>query len=149
MITVASQMGDEGINDAAWAGCEEASDKEGVDIRCLESANKQELASNLISAGNDDAKVAVIVGNPGDEAIKKAAKKYPDTKYLVLESAVSGEDNLGSISFHEEQTGFLTGVVPEPVAARITGTVPVPTIGIGAKARCATQIGRASCRERV
>lgn len=125
MITVASQMGDEGINDAAWAGCEEASDEEGVDIRCLESANKQELASNLISAGNDDAKVAVIVGVPGDEAIKKAAKKYPDTKYLVLESAVSGEDNLGSISFHEEQTGFLAGVA----AATTTKTNTVGFLG--------------------
>ena len=31
-------------------------------------------------------------------------------------------------------------MVPEPVAARITGTVPVPTIGIGAGARCDGQV---------
>ena len=125
MITVAGQMGDEGINDAAWAGCEEASDEEGVDIRCLESATKQTLSDNLISAGNDDAKMAVVVGNPGDELIKKAAKKYPNTKYLVLESTVAGDDNLGSVAFHEEQTGFLAGVA----AAMTTKTNTVGFLG--------------------
>ncbi|MDD5986816.1 MAG: BMP family ABC transporter substrate-binding protein [Eubacteriales bacterium] len=110
MITVASTMGDEGLNDDGWAGCEKASDKKDVDIRCLESSDKAALQDNLVTAGNDGASIAVVMGGSQQKAVEKAAVQFPDTNFLVVEGSISNDKNLGSICFHEEQSGFLAGV---------------------------------------
>lgn len=126
MITVSSSMGDEGINDAGWSGFEKASEKEDMSIRCLESKDPASFRENLSAAGNDNAKIAVIIGDGGEKTIKKAAEKYKDTNFLVVEGNLKNGSNIGSLSFHEEESGFLAGTA----AALSTKSGTVGFLGI-------------------
>lgn len=124
LVTNGSNMGDKGFNDAGWAGCEKAKEKNDIDIRCLETEKASEFESNLESAGNDGAALVVIMGAAGSETVKRVAKNYPDTDFLVIDGGYSGK-NIAGISFKEQEASFLAGVA----AASVTKSGTIGFIG--------------------
>lgn len=124
LVTNTGTMGDKSFNDAGWSGCEKAKEDNDIDIRCLETENSDELEANLQSAGNDGAKLAVVMGSGNKETIDREAKNYPDTDFLIVDGKKSG-DNVAGITFREEQGAFLAGIA----AASTTKTKTVGFIG--------------------
>lgn len=124
MISDTAGLGDQGLNDIVWAGCEKASKKKDVDIRCLESGSREEYIKNMETAVQEDAVVIVCAGSDLTDATKATATAYPKTKFILVGGQLN-MDNVTCLSFQEQEAGFLAGIA----AARTSTTKKIGFIG--------------------
>ncbi|MCD6404812.1 MAG: BMP family ABC transporter substrate-binding protein [Planctomycetes bacterium] len=110
MVTDVAGLGDQGFNDAAWAGVKRAAKEFALPIDVIQSRDQADYVANL-SAAAERAKVVVSVGFIIADAVKRVAPKYPDTHFIQIEGTVSGPPNVHSYGFKSQEAGFLAGVV--------------------------------------
>lgn len=120
MVSDTAGLGDQGLNDLVWAGCEKASREEDVDIRCLESESKKDYERNIKTAVQEDAAVIVCAGAGLTDATRAMAMEYPDARFILVGGAPdvdesedeeeSKPENVTCLYFHEEEAAFLAGV---------------------------------------
>lgn len=110
MVTDVAGLGDQGFNDAAWAGVQRAAAEFALPIQIIQSREQADYVANL-SAAAESAKVVVSVGFIIADAVKRVAPEYPATFFLQIEGAVTGLPNVASYDFKSEEAGFLAGVV--------------------------------------
>ncbi|MEG0292558.1 MAG: BMP family ABC transporter substrate-binding protein [Anaerovoracaceae bacterium] len=109
MLTGVAGIGDQSFNDSIWASLEKAQEETEVEIRCIESKDKRDFKSNIKIAAQDNPALVVCVGSEYRTVLNKVAEKYKDTKFLLVDDETVGE-NVSSISFAENESGFLAGV---------------------------------------
>ncbi|KEZ53430.1 BMP family lipoprotein [Metabacillus indicus] len=117
-------LGDQSFSDSAFAGLVKSRDELGIlfDYRELEKTGSYEKGiTELVEEGND---LVVGLGFMVQEDLEKAAKKYPDQQFLLID-AVSESENITSVTFKEDEGSFLAGVV----AAMATKTNTIGFIG--------------------
>lgn len=103
-------LGDQSFSDAGFAGLEKARDELGVifDYKELsETGDYVKGLSQLAEEGND---IVIGLGFMVQESIEEVAKKYPKTKFLLIDS-VSDLENVYSVTFKEEEGSYLIGLV--------------------------------------
>jgi len=110
MVTDVAGLGDQGFNDAAWAGVERAGTEAGVTADIIQSREQADYLSNLATAA-ERADVVVAVGFIIADSVKRAAPKYPDTYFIQIEGVVGDAPNVVSFDFKSQEGGFLAGVV--------------------------------------
>ena len=119
-------VNDESFNQGAWEGALKASQELGVDVSYLESNSDADYIQNIETAIDQEADLVVGVGFQVGNAILEAAKAYPEQSFAAIDSTYEEElDNLRSITFNEEEAGYLTGLI----AAKMTKTNVVGWIG--------------------
>jgi len=101
--------GDQGFNDAAWAGVERAAAEMGFDVRDVQSRQEADYQAD-IEAAADAADIVVSVGALFMEHVAKAAAGKPDRKFIHIEGVVNAP-NVRVYNFRSEHGGFLVGVV--------------------------------------
>jgi basic membrane protein A len=126
-VTDVGQVDDGGFNQSAWEGAQLAAKELGAPTpKYLVPNGTQDYGPDIQTFADQGYNVIVTVGfNMADET-GKAAVKYPNIKFIGVDE---GQDpaaikaNLTGLVFHEEQSGFLAGVL----AARLSksGTVGV------------------------
>ena len=117
---------DESFNQGAWEGAQKASQELGVDVSYLESNSDADYIQNIETAIDQEADLVVGVGFQVGNAILEAAKAYPEQSFAAIDSTYEEElDNLRSITFNEEEAGYLTGLI----AAKMTKTNTIGWIG--------------------
>jgi len=103
--------GDKSFNDSADAGLTKAATDFGVTTKELEpnsgGTNREELLTLLASQGYNP---VIAVGFSFDAAVKKIAKKYPDTSFAIIDDVID-LPNVASLIFAAEQSSFLVGAV--------------------------------------
>ncbi|MBM7659796.1 basic membrane protein A [Bacillus mesophilus] len=117
-------LGDQSFSDAAFHGLMKARDELNIlfDYRELsETETYEQGLTELVEAEND---VVVGLGFMVQEDIEKVAQKYPEQKFILIDS-VSELDNITSITFKEDEGSFLAGVA----AALATKTNKLGFIG--------------------
>ena len=119
-------VNDESFNQGAWEGALKASEELGVEVSYLESNSDADYIQNIETAIDQEADLIVGVGFQVGNAILEAAKAYPEQSFAAIDSTYKEElDNLRSITFNEEEAGYLTGLV----AGKMTKTNTIGWIG--------------------
>ena len=119
-------VNDESFNQGAWEGALKASEELEVEVSYLESNSDADYIQNIETAIDQEADLVVGVGFQVGNAILEAAKAYPEQSFAAIDSTYEEElDNLRSITFNEEEAGYLTGLI----AAKMTKTNTIGWIG--------------------
>lgn len=119
MVCSAKTVDDKSFNQATWEGLQRASEELGVEVKYLIPAGNtvaQFMAEidNLYDAGY---RMIVTPGFEFSTTIYEAQTKYPDCKFVILDSAPQAEgddkptitDNTAAIDYAAEQAGFVAG----------------------------------------
>lgn len=124
MVTDTGGVNDKSFNQGTYEGIEKFIAENGGKASYIESKSENDFIPNLnaMAAKND---VVVASGFLFEEALKESTAKNPDTKFVGIDVAIEGIDNLNSIVFAEEEAGYLAGVT----AALTTKTNKVGFIG--------------------
>lgn len=123
MVTDTAGLGDQNFNDLANKGGTQAATELGVDWRVIESVDQAAYVPNL-TAGAEQGQLVVGVGFLLTDAVTEVAAQFPDKSFQIIDSVSEG-DNVQSVLFHEEQIGFLAGVV----AGKMTKTNKLGVVG--------------------
>lgn len=110
MVTNSSGLGDGGFNDMAWAGLQRAEKELGSEIAVIESTEAAQLAPNVAAAAEQGYDVVVCVGFLFIDVLKEIAPQYPDTKFIMIDGAVEG-DNVYSFIFDVKESSYLAGAL--------------------------------------
>ena len=126
MITDTGGVNDESFNQSAWKGLQDLKAEYGdkVEVKYLESKQDADYVPNVETFVDDEYDLIVGVGYKLEDAIKKASKDYPEKQFAIIDSVIEG-DNVNSLTFEDNVSGFLTGLV----AGRMTETGKVAFIG--------------------
>jgi len=107
----------QGINNEAWLALEDA--KSGgllAKIERIETVDSRDRAANIATFGDAGYDIVVTVGASISDETSAAARHYPRTAFIGVEQAQQTEiPNLAGLVFHEEQSGFLAGVLADSV----------------------------------
>lgn len=120
MVTDAGTIDDKSFNQGTWEGVVEACKDFGYEPKYLKPAGTTDAdymteITNLVDSGY---KLIVCPGFKFEATIFAAQDKYPDVKFVLIDgtphsadySEFRQEDNVVSIFYAEEQSGFLAGV---------------------------------------
>lgn len=119
LITDKGNIDDKSFNQGSWEGVVEFAKREGIShtyIKPEDASNDGYLAA-IDLAVQGGAKVIVTPGYLFEVAIYEAQQKYPDVKFILLDGAPHPaddytpdiKDNVASIMYAEEESGYLAG----------------------------------------
>lgn len=116
MVTDQAGLGDQGFNDLAFAGLEQAAAEIGGEPQVIESNEQAQYVANLQQAADLDADMVVGVGFLIADAVAEAATANPDTNFLLIDAVAADENgdpipNVRSVTFKEHEGAYLAGVI--------------------------------------
>jgi basic membrane protein A len=105
----------QGINSEAWLALENAkSDGLLAKVDRIETVDSRDRAANIAIFGEAGYDIVVTVGASISDETSAAARQYPRTAFIGVEQSQQTEiPNLAGLVFHEEQSGFLAGVLAD------------------------------------
>src|SRR6478736_5708152 len=113
LITDLGQLNDNGFNEGAYNGLKRAERVLGVKGRVVESASAADYVPNMSTLARQGYDLIIGVGFAQGNAIATAAKKYPDTKFAIVDvdqSSLKGKPaNVRGLLFREQEVGYLAG----------------------------------------
>ena len=113
LIVDRGQLDDNGFNELAFKGLKRAEQDLGVEGRVVESASAADYIPNMSSLARDGYDLIIGVGFAQGDAIGKAAKRFPKTKFAIIDVSqadVPGKPkNVQGLLFREEEVGYLAG----------------------------------------
>jgi len=111
LITGTGGLGDQGFNDAGYAGAERAAEELGVELDIVEPIEMAEFEPQYRSAASEG-EYALIVGLGFAQAdpANRVGEEYPEQNIAIIDSA-SELDNVQGILFREEENAFLAGIL--------------------------------------
>ncbi len=125
-VTDTGGIDDNGFNQTAWKGVEDAEKAYNIDGRFLESQAETDYAANINSLLGGDCDIIITVGFLMGDATKAAAEANPDQKFSIVDYAYDPTiDNIQGQVFATDQAAFLAGYL----AAGMTQTGTVGTFG--------------------
>lgn len=138
LTTSIADLGDQGFNDLAAAGVQQAEDQLSVDGVVVEAEAETDYVPNLQGFATDDFDLVYAVGFLMQDALTQVASESPDTNFAIIDAVVD-LPNVASITFREEQGSFLAGAfaalmtleAAEGSVPKMEGTRTVGFIGGG------------------
>jgi len=130
MVTDQAGLGDQGFNDLAKAGLDEAASTLGGTAQAIESSEQAQYVPNLQQAIEGGASLTVGVGFLITDAIVEVAGENPDANLLLIDAVAADESgaplpNVASVTFKEQEGAYLAGVI----AASTTQTKKIGFVG--------------------
>lgn len=111
MVTDIGGLGDKSFNDLSYAGLQKAETDLGVEIKAVSSKAMTDYDSNIALLANDKFDVVFCVGFLMTDAIGKASKAFPASKFGGIDIFVEKpEANEVGLLFKEQEAGYLAGV---------------------------------------
>ncbi|MDI9440955.1 MAG: BMP family ABC transporter substrate-binding protein [Firmicutes bacterium] len=124
-------LGDQSFNDAAYVGLMRLQEELGADVRYVESRTPSDYEPNLSMLAREGYDVVWAIGFLLEDAVKKIAPQYPETRFGIIDSGFDEEvhatelQNVLGVLFKEHEGSFLVGVL----AAETTKTGKVGFVG--------------------
>ena len=129
VITDIGGLGDKGFNDLCAKGVKTAQQQLGIGSRVFISKSSADYIPNLSAAARGGYNPVVVCGFLMGADIEKAAKKFPNTSFGIIDYPQSimksDPQNLRGALFSENESGYLVGVA----AAMATKTGGVSAVG--------------------
>lgn len=126
---------DKSFNEYTLKGAREGAATAGLNFSYVSSTSSSDFEKNIETQISEGADLVVTVGFLMGDATAAMARKYPDTKFVIIDYAFSpgadGTDpyqsdlsNVTSLMFAEDQAGYLAGVL----AACVSETGKIATV---------------------
>ncbi|MFC3860998.1 BMP family protein [Deinococcus antarcticus] len=102
-------INDKGFNEAAYMGAERVRKEMKIDVSAVRPKpdTKEFKFADLARVGSD---LIIGIGFQQAEAVEKAARQFPDHKFAIVDSIITG-DNVTSVTFREHEGSYLAGVL--------------------------------------
>ncbi len=114
LITDIGGLNDKGFNALAYNGLKVAQRQYGVQGRVFISKSAADYIPNLSTAAKNGYNLVIAVGFLMGDSIAAVAKKYPKTKFAIVDVNAAGlkgkPKNVRGIVFAEQEAGCLAGV---------------------------------------
>lgn len=124
MVTDVGGLGDKSFNDSAYRGLQRAQSKLGTRISVLQSRSVSDYEPNLSALAEQGDALVFAIGFLMHDSLGDVAQRFPQTHFAIIDSVVDAP-NVTSVTFREEQSSFLAGVV----AGLVTKTGSVGFLG--------------------
>lgn len=130
LVTDTGGVNDKSFNQSAWAGVQKAVAEFGVEARFIESKQPTDYEKNIDQFATENYDIIITVGFLMGDSTAAKARQYPNIKfgivdypYFPTEGSPScnetvkdcyddgGLKNVTSLTFQEDEVGFLAGVV--------------------------------------
>jgi basic membrane protein A len=111
MVSDVGGIGDLSFNMMANNGLERAKKELGVETALVESRQAADYSSNLQRMAEKGCKVVFAVGFALAPAVEEVAKRYPDTRFAIIDSDKPQASNVANLVFREEEGAFLVGAL--------------------------------------
>ncbi|MGC9360318.1 MAG: BMP family lipoprotein [Anaerolineae bacterium] len=119
LVTDVGRVNDRSFNQAAWEGAQQAAEELGAEAKYIETTDAKDYEDNIRQFAEEGYDVIVTVGYALGEATSKMADEYPDIDFIGVDQfQTEVKDNVVGLVFHEDQAGYLAGVL----AAKLTKT---------------------------
>jgi basic membrane protein A len=102
---------DKSFNEAAFNGAEKFKKDTGIAYREFEIANDAQREQALRKFAGDGNNPIVVAGFSWAAALEKIAPQYPKTEFAIIDMVVTGQPNVKSIVFKEQEGSYLVGVL--------------------------------------
>lgn len=135
LVTDVGEIDDKSFNQSAWEGAQQAAEALGAaEVNYIETKDAKDYGANIALFADQGYDIIVTVGFAMGEATIEAAGTYPDIDFIGVDQ-FQGETvpNLTGLVFHEDQSGYLAGVLAASLSqsgtiASVLGTNLVPPV---------------------
>ena len=113
-VTDVGSLKDKSFNQGTYDGVKLYAAAAGKSYKYYQPANGNEATDDdrynaMKLAADNGAEVIVCAGFLQEAALRKAAEEFTDVKFVFIDGAALGLENVASIAFQEEQCGYLAG----------------------------------------
>ena len=113
-VTDVGQLKDKSFNQGTYDGVKLYANNNGKSYKYYQPANGDAATDDdrydaMKSACDNGAKVVVAAGFMQGTALERAAKDFPDTKFVFIDGWGLGLDNVVGIAFNEHECGYFAG----------------------------------------
>ncbi|HWI72576.1 MAG TPA: BMP family ABC transporter substrate-binding protein [Baekduia sp.] len=113
LVTDIGGLNDRSFNALANKGLEDAKSQLGITGRVLTSKSNADYVPNLSTLAQQKYDLVIGVGFLMADAVGTVAKKFPDTKFAIIDVDATGlkgkPTNVEGLLFKEQQSGYLAG----------------------------------------
>ncbi|MEZ0537337.1 BMP family protein [Caldicellulosiruptoraceae bacterium PP1] len=110
LVTDVGGVNDKGFNQLAYEGMKRAEKELGVKTTLIQSKQMTDYVPNLSKLAEQKYDLVIAVGFLMHDAVVEVAGKYPNTKFLIIDSDITDKSNVTSAMFKTEQCGYLAGI---------------------------------------
>ena len=133
LITDLGQLDDNGFNELAFRGVQQAEQELGIKSRVIESASAADYIPNMTSLARQGYDLVIGVGFAQGDAIGKVAQRFPETKFAIIDvdqAFVPGKPaNVQGLLFREQEVGYLVGYLAGLEEKRRDGRDVISAVG--------------------
>ena len=113
-VTDVGQLKDKSFNQGTYDGVKLYANNNGLSYKYYQPANGDAATDDdrydaMKSACENGAKVVVAAGFMQGTSLERAAKDFPDTKFVFIDGWGMGLDNVVGSAFNEQECGYLAG----------------------------------------
>lgn len=110
MVTDVGGLGDKSFNDSAFRGLQRAKTVLPADISVLQSRAVSDYQPNLSALAQQGNTLVFAIGFLMHDSLNEVAPRFPKTHFAIIDSVVD-QPNVTSVTFKEEESSFLAGVL--------------------------------------
>ena len=113
-MCIRDRLKDGSFNQFTWNGVKAYASQNELSYKYYQPANGNQATDTdrfdaMKSAADAGAKIIVAAGFLQEKAIRQAAEAYPDVHFIFIDGGITDVDNIASVSYKEEQAGYLAG----------------------------------------
>jgi basic membrane protein A len=134
LVTDVGEVDDKSFNQSAWEGAQTAEANHNAIVNFVETKDAKDYGDNIALFADKGYDVIVTVGFALGEATAAAAAEYPEIDFIGVDQFQGAAvPNMAGLIFHEDQAGFLAGVLAARLSssgtiAAVLGTDLVPPV---------------------
>jgi basic membrane protein A len=110
MVTDVGGLGDKSFNDSANRGLQIAKERFGAHVTVLQSRAVTDYEPNLSTLAQQGNELIFAIGFLMHDSLNDVAPRFPKAHFAIVDSVVD-QPNVTSITFKEEESSFLAGVI--------------------------------------
>ncbi|MGB9678760.1 MAG: BMP family lipoprotein [Thermoanaerobacteraceae bacterium] len=111
LVTDVGGINDHSFNQMAYQGLEKAGKELGVTINVIQSKQMTDYVPNLTNFAQQGYDLIIAVGFMMHDATEEVSQKFPDIKFMIIDSEITDRPNVSSAMFKTEQCGYLVGAL--------------------------------------
>ncbi|KUO94945.1 hypothetical protein ATW55_04740 [Ferroacidibacillus organovorans] len=111
LVTDVGGLNDHSFNHLAYVGLQAAEAKYGISGSVVQSHQTSDYVTNLTNFAQAGDNLVIAVGYLMDSAVQSVSKKFPKTKFLIIDDAITNRPNVASALFNTQECGYLVGVM--------------------------------------
>jgi basic membrane protein A len=134
LVTDIGGLNDHGFNQLAYQGLLRAEKTLGITGSVVQSQAQSDYVPNLSNFARNGYNLVIAVGYLMQDAVERVSKEFPNTKFLIIDSAITNRKNVTSAIFSTQECGYLVGalagLVEKDKALKLPGLAHNNIIGV-------------------